>query len=109
MELAPFLFFLLLGILIVYLIYRWMFPTPTLSASANDEGVAYGQNSNLKCMRCFDTNMIYNGTERFHVGSNSAPFILGDMGELFVSKQVFDVYYCPNCGKVEFFFRKKGS
>jgi predicted RNA-binding Zn-ribbon protein involved in translation (DUF1610 family) len=51
--------------------------------------------------------MIFNGTERFHVGSNSAPFIFGNLGELFVNKQIFDQYYCPNCGKVELFFRKK--
>ena len=47
--------------------------------------------------------------ERFHVGSNSAPFVFGDFGELFVNKQTFDVYYCPVCGKVEFFFRKKNA
>ena len=28
---------------------------------------------------------------------------LGDLGELFVNKERFDVYCCPRCGRVEFF------
>ena len=92
-------------ILILYLIFSK--PKKSQSASANIVAIEEGQISELKCMRCFDSNMIFNGTERFHVGSNSAPFILGNLGELFVNKQIFDQYYCPNCGKVEFFFRKK--
>jgi len=27
----------------------------------------------------------------------------GDLGELFVNKQRFDVYVCPRCGSVELF------
>jgi len=29
--------------------------------------------------------------------------VLGDLGELFVNKERFDVYCCPRCGRVEFF------
>ena len=28
---------------------------------------------------------------------------LGDLGELFVNKQRFDVYVCPRCGRVSLF------
>lgn len=28
---------------------------------------------------------------------------MGDLDELFVNKETFDVYHCPHCGKVEFF------
>jgi hypothetical protein len=92
-------------LLIIYLIFSSF--RKNQSASANIPAIEEGQSSDLKCMRCFNSNMIFNGTERFHVGSNSAPFIFGNLGELFVNKQIFDQYYCPNCGKVELFFRKK--
>lgn len=29
--------------------------------------------------------------------------VLGDIGEWFVKKETFDVYYCPRCGKVDFY------
>ena len=93
--------------IIAYCIYKFLSPVQYTSTSANNDGLKNGQISDLKCMRCFDSKMIYNGTERFHVGSNAAPFLFGNLGELFVDKQTFDVYYCPVCGKVEFFFRKK--
>ncbi|MBL7818408.1 MAG: hypothetical protein JNL70_25580 [Saprospiraceae bacterium] len=96
---------ILLAILLIYVLVK-KYNKP-YSNSAHSEGLDDGQVTELKCLRCFDTRMIYNGTERFHVGSNSAPFILGDFGELFVSKQTFDVYYCPSCGKAEFYYRKK--
>jgi ribosomal protein L37AE/L43A len=92
-------------LLVIYLIYSGS--RKNQSASANIQTIEEGQASELKCMRCFNSNMIFNGTERFHVGSNSAPFLFGNLGELFVNKQIFDQYYCPSCGKVEFFFRKK--
>ena len=100
---------LILGGVVLYAVYMYFKPTKYISASANSDGLEDGQITDLKCMRCSDAKMIYNGTERFHVGSNALPFILGNFGELFVNKQVFDVYYCPICGKAEFFFRKKDS
>lgn len=43
----------------------------------------------------------YAGTKRFHEGTRWG--VLGELGELFVNKEKFDVYFCPRCGKVEFF------
>jgi hypothetical protein len=43
----------------------------------------------------------YAGAKKFHEGTRWG--LLGDLGELFVNKETFDVYYCPKCGKVEFF------
>ncbi len=52
------------------------------------------------CTRC-NVAKNYLGTKRFHEGTRWG--ILGDLGELFVNKEVFDVYACPSCGGVEFF------
>ncbi len=41
------------------------------------------------------------GTKNFHEGTRWG--FLGDVGELFVKKERFDVYCCPKCGRVEFF------
>jgi len=45
--------------------------------------------------------MKYAGTKRFHEGRRWG--VLGDLGELFVKRQKFDIYICPNCGRAEFF------
>jgi len=54
----------------------------------------------LDCLRC-QTPLEHVGTKRFHEGSNWGA--LGELGELFVKKEQFDVYACPRCGHVEFF------
>jgi hypothetical protein len=54
----------------------------------------------MKCARCA-TNLDYVGTKRFHEGTRYG--VLGDIGELFVKREQFDVYVCPRCGRVEFF------
>ena len=41
------------------------------------------------------------GTKAFHEGNRWGA--LGDIGELFVNKENFEVYSCPRCGHVEFF------
>jgi hypothetical protein len=41
------------------------------------------------------------GTKKIHEGTNWG--ILGEVGELFVKRERFDVYVCPRCGRVEFF------
>lgn len=56
--------------------------------------------SKVQCLRC-DYPMNHAGTRQFHEGSRWGA--LGDLGELFVNRETFDVYYCPKCGKVEFF------
>ena len=43
----------------------------------------------------------YVGTKKFHEGARWGA--LGELGELFVKKEHFDIYVCPRCGRVEFF------
>lgn len=59
-------------------------------------------NNPMICPRC-ETDLEYVGTKKFHEGSRAAPFILGEIGELFVKREHFDVYVCPRCGRVELF------
>lgn len=54
----------------------------------------------LICPRC-RKQLTYVGTKRFHEGAQWG--IFGDLGELFVNSEKFDVYSCPKCGRVEFF------
>ena len=54
----------------------------------------------IACSRC-DKRLEYVGRKRFHEGTNWGVF--GELGELFVKRQHFDVYVCPQCGRVEFF------
>lgn len=56
----------------------------------------------LDCLRCHAA-MDYAGRRRFHEGSQAAPFVLGNLGELFVRREMFDLYACPDCGKIEMF------
>jgi len=54
----------------------------------------------LACPRC-SCALEYVGRKRFHEGTNWGA--LGEIGELFVKREHFDVYVCPRCGRVEFF------
>ncbi len=56
----------------------------------------------MHCPRCVSA-LQYVGTKKFHEGSRGWGFWLGDLGELFVNRQHFDVYVCPRCGRVELF------
>lgn len=58
------------------------------------------EDSNLLCLRCQQA-MKYSGNFKFHEGPRLGA--LGDLFELFVNKETFDLYVCPRCGKVEFF------
>ena len=55
--------------------------------------------TSLRCLRC-ETPMIFGGTKRFHEGSRVAEMFLGEWA---VGRESLDLYYCENCGKVEFF------
>jgi hypothetical protein len=55
---------------------------------------------NIDCLRC-KTPMVYQGNFRFHEGTRLGA--LGNLFELFTNRESFDLYGCPNCGKVEFF------
>lgn len=59
-----------------------------------------------KCVRC-GIEKTYCGTKSFHEGSRWG--ILGDLGELFVNKETFDIYVCRQCGSVEFFLDGVGE
>ena len=54
----------------------------------------------IACLRC-NTNLFSSGVYRFHEGTRYG--MLGNLFELFVNKESFEIYICPNCGKVEFY------
>ena len=54
----------------------------------------------LNCLRC-RTPLQFMGTKKFHEGTRWSVF--GDLAELFENREHFDVFMCPNCGKVELF------
>jgi hypothetical protein len=54
----------------------------------------------LKCLRC-SHDLEHLGTKRFHEGTNWG--LLGEIGEIFVKREQFDVYACGRCGHVELF------
>ena len=60
----------------------------------------------VQCVRC-DIDLDYAGTRRFHEGTRWG--VLGDLGELFVARESFDVFVCPRCGRVEFFVEGIGE
>jgi uncharacterized protein YbaR (Trm112 family) len=57
-------------------------------------------NDPIVCPRC-EVNLDFVGTRDFHEGTRWGA--LGELGELFVNKQRFDVFVCPRCGRVELF------
>jgi DNA-directed RNA polymerase subunit RPC12/RpoP len=54
----------------------------------------------IKCSRC-SVKLKFMGTKKFHEGTRWG--VAGDLGELFVNKEKYDVYHCPKCGVVEMF------
>jgi hypothetical protein len=52
------------------------------------------------CTRC-EVALQFVGTRDFHEGTRWGA--LGELGELCVNKQRFDVFVCPRCGRVELF------
>ena len=71
---------------------------PSVSADATRGSLP--EPSPLRCPRC-DRGLDYIGTKAFHEGTRWG--VLGDLAELFVNRERFDVYCCPRCGRVEFF------
>lgn len=57
-------------------------------------------NREVDCLRC-KIPLIFSGQFDFHEGARLG--VLGNIFELFVNKEKFDLYVCPKCGKVEFF------
>jgi len=60
----------------------------------------------IKCKRC-DIDLKFQATKKFHEGTNWG--LLGELGELFVNEEEYDVYLCPSCGSIEFFLDKVGE
>lgn len=56
----------------------------------------------LGCLRC-QTQLKFLGAKHFREGSGAPGFWLGDLGELLIQTEQFDLYACPRCGHVEFF------
>lgn len=56
----------------------------------------------VACLRCA-TPTRFVGTKKFHEGTRGWAFALGEVGELFVNREQFDIYACGSCGHVEFF------
>lgn len=54
----------------------------------------------IDCLRC-KVPLEYQGNYKFHEGTRIGVF--GDLFELLTNRESFDLFYCPNCGKVEFF------
>ena len=77
---------------------------PDGQAAPEDEPTVSATDPNsvnpVVCARCNEA-LQYVGRKRFHEGTNWG--VLGELGELFVKREHFDVYLCPRCGRVEFF------
>ncbi len=58
------------------------------------------QFDSLPCLRC-GTTLVFAGHFKFHEGAKWG--LGGQLFELFVNRVSFDVYKCPECGKVEFY------
>jgi Zn finger protein HypA/HybF involved in hydrogenase expression len=57
--------------------------------------------NDINCLRCSNVKLLYSGNFKFHEGTRFGA--LGNLFELFVNKESFDIYVCPKCGKVEFY------
>lgn len=62
--------------------------------------ITEGNGSGIQCLRC-KVPLKFKGNYKFHEGTRTGVF--GDLFELFENRESFDIYYCPECGKVEFF------
>jgi len=54
----------------------------------------------LTCLRC-GTQMQFAMQQKFQMGEHG--FFLGDLSHLLSGALELEVYYCPSCGKAEFF------
>ncbi len=54
----------------------------------------------IDCLRC-KVELVYQGFFKFHEGERVGAW--GNLFELLVNRESFDLYSCPKCGKVEFF------
>jgi hypothetical protein len=73
---------------------------PEPEPAASPDGPPAVAKPPIHCLRC-DSPLDHLGTRAFHEGTRWG--VLGDLGELFVNRERFDVFCCPRCGRVEFF------
>ena len=66
-------------------------PSPSPAAPADNPVI---------CSAC-RLDLEFVGSRDFHEGTRWG--VLGDLGELFVNKQRFDIYVCPRCRRVSLF------
>lgn len=71
-----------------------------LDDGGNASSKAAAQADPLRCPRC-PAKLAFIGTKKLHEGTRWG--VLGDLAELFVNRESFDLYVCPRCGRVEFF------
>jgi hypothetical protein len=74
--------------------------SPEAIASRGVQALDESARDPITCPRC-RRKLDHVGTKAFHEGTRWGA--LGDLAELFVNKQRFDVYCCPRCGRVELF------
>ncbi|CAN5867871.1 hypothetical protein BH23GEM9_BH23GEM9_29490 [soil metagenome] len=55
----------------------------------------------------FGRELDFMGVRNFHEGARWG--VVGNLGELFVNKESFDVFACSGCGHVEFFVSGVGE
>jgi hypothetical protein len=56
----------------------------------------------VKCVRC-QSVMKYAGLKTVHGGTSGWKFWLGELGDRLAHHEAYDLYVCPNCGKIEMF------
>ncbi len=57
-------------------------------------------NKKIDCLRC-KVPLVYSGNFKFHEGTRAGVF--GNLFELLIKRQKYELYICPKCGKVKFF------
>lgn len=78
-------------------------------AAAEQQPAVTGQpeQNPIFCPRC-DRKLDFIGTKNFHEGTRYWDF-MGGLWELFKNREHFNVYVCPQCGRVEFFLDGVGE
>ncbi len=60
----------------------------------------FSGNLSIECLRC-KVPMFFKGNSRFHQGTRVG--IHGNLFEFTANRESFDLYFCPQCGKIELF------
>jgi ssDNA-binding Zn-finger/Zn-ribbon topoisomerase 1 len=73
-------------------------PARNANGPYNDQEVM--KRPEIRCKRC-GVELAFLDNKLLHTGTNWG--ILGEIGEIFVEKNSYDLYACPICGGVEWF------